>query len=360
MGRGRAEAAGRGVTLHTFASAAVADGVFPGAVWAVRRDGRTEFGAAGRETYCPDDPAMTVDTLFDLASVSKVVGTTTVAMRMEAAGTLDLDRPIARDLPEFGREGNAAITPRNLLRHDAGLIAFRPYHTLVKEKEEVWPAVCAEPLTYETGTKTVYSDLNMIALARLLEGLGGALLSDLVREALPGLDATMYRPLGWKGRIAPTEGVEPWRRRMRERRGETAVYGDDPFIRGEVHDPTATTLGGVAGHAGLFSTVTDLARFCDGLFKGAYGANWRGWVRRQGEASSRALGWDTASATGSSAGSRLGPAAFGHTGYTGTSVWMDPDDGRFAVLLTNRVHPTAANVKLLPWRARFHDLAFGS
>jgi CubicO group peptidase (beta-lactamase class C family) len=283
-------------------------------------------------------------------------------------GKLDLDQRVVEILPDFGEKGKESITVRNLLVHDSGLIAFRPYHRTLTQPEEVVKAVYAEGLQYATGTKSVYSDLNMIAMARILEVLSGKPLDQFLRERVFGplaLTDTIYNPHqrpDLVARCAPTETVEPWRRNLRKLRGTFlgAAYSqgnqDGHYIQAEVHDPTATVLGGAAGHAGLFSTVGDLCRFMTALTKGVLVKPEivETFTKRQSELSSRALGWDTKSEK-SSAGTLFGPRSFGHTGYTGTSVWYDPDRDLFAILLTNRVHPTSENTKIIAFRPKFHD-----
>lgn len=350
-------------------------GGFPGAAWAFGTRERVESGEAGRQTYCPESRAIDAHSVWDLASVSKVVATTTLAMRAYDAGKLDLDRPVATDFPRFGANGKERITPRNLLRHDAGLIAFRPYHRTHTDREAIYAAIDAEGLVYETGAKSVYSDLSMIVLARLLAHLDGRPSATMVREEIAGPLAMPFTGyFTQEGQtmeanvraedVVPTEIVEPWRTDLRRATygnlGASRRFGEAPdYIRAEVHDPTATALGGVAGHAGLFASRADLVAFTQNMllprpkiFSGEARAL---FTRRQEEKSTRALGWDTKSLTGSSAGARFGPRSFGHTGYTGTSVWIDPEAGRFAILLTNRVHPTSANTRLLAFRPTFHD-----
>jgi len=362
----------------------IRQGVFPGAAYAIAHRGRVTTRAMGRYTYCPDSPEVRTDTIWDLASVSKVLGTTTAAMILNEEGKLDVEAPVASVLPEFAQAGKDRITFRNLLVHDSGLIAFRPYHKKFTEPDDVVSAVYSEGLQYPTGSKMVYSDLNMIALAEAMERLSGlpldAFLQRRVLEPL-GLRDTGYArsvaaPSGIElpaldvSRCAPTENVEEWRANLHNRRrafrdgercrvaaGVTTKFPDAAFyIQGEVHDPTAMTLGGVAGHAGLFSTVHDVSALVMALLSGRVvrRETLENWTRRQSELSSRALGWDTKSAK-SSAGEKFGPRSFGHTGYTGTSVWVDPDRDLIAVLLANRVHPTSENTKIIAFRPRFHD-----
>ena len=168
-----------------------------------------------------------------------------------------------------------------------------------------------------------------------------------------------------RGECAPTEEIEPWRQELRIKRigkAEAArLFGDDPFaVQGEVHDPTATVLDGVAGHAGLFSTVGDLSLFLTAFMSGHHSLVksdvFQLFTTRQSAMSTRALGWDTKSPEGSSAGTTFGSKSFGHTGYTGTSIWCDPEGKKFSVLLTNRVYPSSENTKILAFRAKFNEL----
>lgn len=366
--------------IQTLVEEEIRLGGFPGAVWAYGTPGHVVTGHAGRQTYCPESRPDDTDSVFDMASVSKVVATTSLAMHLWDAKKLDLDRPVAADLPTFGANGKEAITPRNLLLHDAGLIAFRPYHRTYIRRDDVIAAIDAERLVYPTGTKSVYSDLSMIVLARLLERLDGRPFEVMVRKILCrplDMDTTGYFSVSGPTMIhppkladvIPTEIVEDWRRDLRRATygdlGSIRRFGEAPdYIHAEVHDPTATALGGVAGHAGLFSTVGDLVRFAENMLSPApkvFSPDARAlFTKRAGDLSTRALGWDTKSQTGSSAGGLFGPRSFGHTGYTGTSIWIDPEAKRFAILLTNRVHPTSANERLLPFRPLFHNAAWRS
>ena len=361
--------------LQKLVEDAIVDGAFPGAVFGIRFGDQVAVSAHGRYTYCPESPLIRPDTIWDLASVSKVVGTTTAAMILFEEGKLDLDAPVASVLPTFAQSGKGAITFRNLLVHDSGLIAFRPYHRSCTTPEEVHAKVDEEGLTYPTGTKMVYSDLNMIALSRSIERLSGKSLDLFLHDRV-------FRPLGMRdtgyfrsvrpavdpnpldpSRCAPTETAEPWRLELRRLRPDyrPKVTGErfpeqEVYIQGEVHDPTAMTLGGVAGHAGLFSTAPDLLTFIPALLEGKIVRRETvdRFTRKQGALSSRALGWDTPS-QGSSSGRHFGPRSFGHTGYTGTSTWVDPERNLAVVLLTNRVHPTSENTKLIRFRPIFHN-----
>ena len=252
---------------------AIAEGDFPGACYAFGKlGGNHSSGCRGRFTYCPESPETKPNTLWDLASVSKVVGTTTMAMLLLERGLLKLDQPVADVLSAF-RQKN--VTTRNLLVHDSGFIAFRPYQKTCASRDEVWDAICKEPLSYATGSKTVYSDLNMITLQVMLEHLAAQpmdlFLQRNVWEPLQMAD-TLYNPGIGNPRCAPTDAVEPWRMNLRTLR-KTQVNVADQFpdaahwIQGEVHDPNALVFGGVAGHAGLFSTTPDLTRFSHLMLK---------------------------------------------------------------------------------------------
>ena len=352
----------------------IADGVFPGACFAIGEGYDFQWRAVGNTTYAPDSRPVTLDTIWDLASVSKVMGTTTLAMREYEAGRLDLEKPVSHYLPRFGKPN---VTVKNLMRHDSGLIAFRPYHRTHTSRQTVIDAILDEGFTYETGAKMVYSDLNMILMQLILEQTSEQPFGQAARWVVQrlGCDEAFYIDRLQENsdpadvsRFAPTEGVEDWRKLLRELRGtyRTTTYSegnaDGKYIQGEVHDPTATVLGGVAGHAGLFATIGDVARFAGAMldFQAASKEVVQLFTSRQEEKSSRGLGWDTKSPTGSSAGSKFGPKSYGHTGYTGTSIWIDPEAGRFAALLTNRVHPTAENTKIIRFRPGFHDLAWDS
>ncbi|MCC7230880.1 MAG: beta-lactamase family protein [Fimbriimonadaceae bacterium] len=354
---------------------AIKSGIFPGAAYAVANKGKVVHRRAqGRHTYCPESPPTTEDTVWDLASVSKVVGTTTGAMVLHDEKKLDFHQPVSEILPEFAQNDKAKITLQNLLSHDSGLAAFHGYQLTCKRPEEVIAAIYADKLAYPTGTKTVYSDLGMITFGKLIEKLSGreftSFLNERVFQPLK-MSTSLYAPVDQiRAHCAPTEAVEPWRTELRNLRGtntdEVRALEKEPdgtsWIRGEVHDPNAAVLAGVAGHAGLFSTLDDLARFMAMLLKKGDGListpTVELFTRRQSDASSRALGWDTNFMHDASAGKLFSETSFGHTGYTGTSVWGDFENETFCILLTNRVHPTSANTKIIPFRTKFHDGVF--
>jgi CubicO group peptidase (beta-lactamase class C family) len=357
---------------------AINDGAFPGAAFAVHHKGRVRKRFFGRQTYCPESREIDESTLWDLASLTKVVATTSVAMILHDRGKLDIDRKLTEVIPEFLGDGKDKITFRDLLVHDAGLKPDIPYIERYFDQDSILEAIFAEPLEYETGTKMVYSDLSMILMAQAMQRITGETLDTFAQKHVFGpleMRQTRFSPAALDrrtgesmpdlcDRCAPTETLDPWRKKLRDRRftspEQIRLFGGSPaYIQAEVHDPTAAVLEGVAGHAGLFSTLDDLVRFVAGLTAGkvAKRATVAAWTKCQSSLSSRGLGWDTKSDP-SSAGTLFGDRSFGHTGYTGTSIWCDPENHVYAVLLTNRVHPTSDNDKIRAVRPAFHDAIF--
>jgi|CXWL01.1.fsa_nt_gi beta-glucosidase-like glycosyl hydrolase/CubicO group peptidase (beta-lactamase class C family) len=326
---------------------------FPGAVVAVgRQGGLVHLKAYGRRTYEPDAPAMTTDTLFDLASLTKVIATTTMAMMLVDEGRLDLDRPVRDYFSKFSGGAKDRIRVRDLLTHSSGIDWWAPLYKEARSMPEYLERILPMELKYEPGSKSVYTDLGVMMLGEILERSAGTDLNTFVKrrifEPLKMRD-TGYKPSeAMKARIAPTEVDNDWRKRL---------------IWGEVHDENAFGLGGVAPHAGLFGTAPDLARFATMLLNGGILENRRYIApatlkrfatRGTVAGSSRALGWDTPSEN-SSAGHLMSSMAFGHTGFTGTSLWMDPETGVFVILLTNRVHPTRENNQIREARPQIAD-----
>ncbi len=322
------------------------DSAFPGAVVAVGSRGRVVLLAAVGH-YGIDDPRpMTPETVFDLASLTKVIGLTTACMMLVQEGALDLDAPVQRYVPAFQGPGKDRVTIRHLLTHSSGLPAWRPLYTETTTRAMALALADTTPLAAEPGRVMVYSDVGAMVLMQAVEAITGERIDRVLARRLfepLGMTSTRYLPPPeWRDRIAPTERSQ-----------------DGTIIRGTVHDENAWRLGGVSGHAGLFSTAPDLARFATWLLAAWHrdSLHAREWTRRQGipPGSSRALGWDTPSEN-SSAGTKLGPNTFGHTGFTGTSMWIDPDRDLFIILLTNRVHPTRENGRIARVRPRVADL----
>jgi beta-glucosidase-like glycosyl hydrolase/CubicO group peptidase (beta-lactamase class C family) len=329
---------------------------FPGAAVAVGRAGViAKQEGYGHFTYEGVQP-VTDHSPFDLASLTKVVATTTAAMLLTEQGKLALDDRVASYLPEFGQKGKDQITIRQLLSHSAGLEGYRAYHQMdesMHSREAIIDSIMAEPLKYEPGTQSEYSDLGIITLYLMIEEITGEPFEDWTEQHIfepLRMDDTGFRPaLETDTTVVPTERDKYFRERL---------------IQGEVHDETAWLLGGVSGHAGLFSTADDLAHFAYMLANegNIYGKNFldAGTIEEfttpvQG---TRALGWDTKSPEGySTAGDLFSNQSFGHTGFTGTSLWIDPEADLFAILLTNRVYPTRKNEKIDEVRPAFADAA---
>jgi serine-type D-Ala-D-Ala carboxypeptidase len=315
----------------------VAEGTVPGIVVAVgRRGGTAAIIARGAAQLVPEREAMSTDTVFDLASVTKPVATATLAAQLIAEGALELHAPVSRYLSERAGDPEAAPTIAQLLEHTGGLPAWRPLYRDAATRDEMIAAVLAEPLVRPPGTEREYSCLGFIMLGVVIERVTGAGLDELVRERIAGPlamgDTRMAPPAAMACRAAATEVPE----------------GADAPLRGVVHDENARAMGGISGNAGLFSTASDLSRFArmmlsggelDGavllspaamgvLFardtSGPAGWNWRGWV---------------GAAPGGAVAEILSTSAFGHTGFTGTSLWADPTRDLFIVCLTNGVHP---------------------
>jgi beta-glucosidase-like glycosyl hydrolase/CubicO group peptidase (beta-lactamase class C family) len=335
---------------------AIVDSAFPGAVLLVAKDGEIIHERAfGNFTYDYSSREVTTNAIFDLASVSKVIGTTTAAMMLVDRGKLKLDEKVISYLPEFNNNGKENITIRNLLLHNSGLAAFKKYYDVYSTAEEVINDIMNLTPEQETGSKYVYSDLGMITLQQVIERISGQTLDNFLEENLfipLSMNSTMYNPPPeLKNNCMPTEFDDFWRMRQ---------------LQGEVHDERAYMLNGVAGHAGLFSTANDLAKFLQMILqKGSYqGRQYISpetielFTKKQSEQSSRGLGWDTKSPEGSSAGKYFDLSSYGHTGYTGTSVWSDPTKNLIVVLLTNRVYPTRNNNKLSKVRPLIHDAIY--
>ena len=312
-------------------------GAAPGAALAVGRYGRLVYlKGLGTTDYAAGAPAVDAATMYDLASLTKVVATTTAAMILEEEGKLDISRTVQSYLPEFNAPDKAAITVRMLLTHRGGLEAFAPLWKDTRGRADYLAKINARPLANPPGTKMVYSDWDFILMQDIIERITGTTLDAFVA-------AHVFNPLGMTStRFLPDTTDAALMRRIPPTEKDT-LRGQ---IHGTVHDPNAWALGGVSGHAGLFSTARDLAIFVQmlqngGSYKGAHlltAATITRWTAPQDPRSSRALGWDTPSDV-SSAGRYFSPRSFGHTGFTGTSIWVDPERGVFVVLLMNRVNP---------------------
>ncbi|MEP6733583.1 MAG: serine hydrolase [bacterium] len=323
--------------LDSIIRVAIAEGSAPGAAIAVGRYGRiVHLRGYGKLDYAAESPDVDVGSLYDLASLTKVVATTTIAMILEQEGKLDIERPVHLYLPEFDAPDKASITVRMLLTHSGGLEAGASLYLKYRGRADYIAQINARPLKYIPGTATVYSDWDMVIMQAVLERIAGTSLDQLTEQRvfLPlGMLSTLFNPdttnTALRHRIAPTAI-------------DTSRGG---LLQGTVHDGNAWAIGGVSGHAGLFSSARDLATFSQFLLNGGSYGDTRilapsavaRWTTRQSLLSSRALGWDTPTPN-SSSGRYFSARSFGHTGFTGTSIWIDPERSLFIVLLTNRVN----------------------
>lgn len=335
---------------------AVAARVTPGAVALVSRRGSIVAEVSvGRFDYDPGSPPVTASTPYDLASLTKVCATTPLILRLVADRRLQLDQPVQELLPEFSGGAKAAVTVRHLLAHCGGLPAYRRYFAedQLSGAQAILAAAMREPLRNEPGSTELYSDVGMMLLMACAERAGGAPFVELVqREVLDPLGMHGARFAAGAGAVpAPPTEHDPWRGRV---------------VRGEVHDENAAAMGGVSGHAGLFGTARDVARVGH-AFLGGGAAGWLPSAHvetarapaRIVTGSSRGLGWDTY-VEGASGSTSRPSGGFGHTGFTGTSIWCDPATDLCVVLLTNRVHPTRDGDGIAQLRRDIADLAAGA
>lgn len=348
-----AEVLRQGLATRAFPSVSVEVGSRENISW------REAFGSL---TYDADAAPADPHTIFDLASLTKVVCTTTLFMRAVDDGVLGVDDHVSQWIPEWRAADRAGVTLRDLLAHSSGLTAYLPFYRDLSGRAEFQAAIASSPLEYAPRTRALYSDLGFILLGFILEDARnrevsrwpGALdqaarLASQFHRVSTYLTAEPLQfspPRDWRSRTAPTE-ADPWRGRT---------------LQGEVHDENAWALGGVAGHAGLFGTAAAVGAFARALLHTVHGtgvlakpATARAFLQPTDVAgSSRALGWDTMRPT-SSCGTLMSSTAIGHTGFTGTSLWIDPERDLYVVLLTNRVHGGRDNVQIQQVRSRFHD-----
>ena len=329
---------------------AIAAHAFPAAVVEVGDATQPRWrDAFGRLTYDGGAPQADLDTIFDLASLTKVIATAPLVMRQIERGRLALDDRVATLLPGWQGDDRADVTLRDLLAHCSGLPAHRPLFRDHAGRAAFERAIVETSLEYAPRTRSIYSDLGFMLLGFILEDVAPLPAQfDAMRLQMGGIQELQFHPPAiWRSRLAPTS-VDPWRGRL---------------LVGEVEDENAAALGGAAAHAGLFGTagaVGACARHLLQVLAGRVGTfqadTLRTFITRRPDVpgSSRALGWDTMLPT-SSCGTRLSPRSFGHTGYTGTSLWIDPERGAYVVLLTNRVHPARGNDAIAAVRPALHD-----
>ncbi len=346
-------------------------GEIPGAVVRARAHADELFYEAvhGASVLSPERHEARAETRYDLASLTKVMATTPALMLLVGEGRLGLDQPVAELLPAFGERGKQDITARHLLTHSSGLRPWRAYHADLRERElrrgvtllgtpeareSILNRVLRSAPVHAPGEATVYGDLDVIALGALVEAAAGEPLDAFCRKRVfepLGMSETDFHSIpfrGARGGIAATEDC-PWR---------------DKVVWGEVHDPNAWAMGGVAGHAGLFGTVADVMRYAEAMLAADRGESplfsqelAREFFRRQEmtEGSDWALGWDTPTPGQSTSGQYFSRHSIGHTGFTGTSLWIDLERGWIVVLLSNRVHLVAKRSRF-ELRPRVHDL----
>jgi CubicO group peptidase (beta-lactamase class C family) len=331
---------------------AIAARAFPGASIAVTLSEKlVALQSFGRFTYESASPSIATDTIFDLASVTKVVATTTMAMLLYERGQLDLDLPVAGVLPEFASEDprRDTVTLHMLLTHSSGLPAYEKLFLQASSKESLLDRAFKVPLKYSPGIRAEYSDVGFILFGVALERIAGETIDSFCQREVfgsLGMAHTGFNPpADCKHEIPPTAEDRTFRKRI---------------IQGEVQDENASVLGGVAAHAGLFSTASDVAGFAQSMLRGGSPilrpeTITRFTTRERSPAgTSRALGWDTPSAP-SQSGRYFSTASFGHLGYTGTSLWIDPARQLSVTLLTNRTWPDCSKQEIKQVRPQFHD-----
>lgn len=337
--------------LDSVMAVGIAERAAPGGSIAVGRYGQQVLTRGyGRTDWTTEAPLVDDRTIYDLASLTKVVVTTTAAMILEEEGRLHLDRTVASYLPELDDSAKAPITVRMLLTHRGGLEAYAQLFSTLKGRDAYLEAINLRPLRYAPGERSVYSDWDLILLQLVIERITGESLDAFARRRITeplGMSDSYFNPdSSLCTRIAPTE--------LQTSTGK--------LIHGVVHDENARAIGGVSGHAGFFSSARDLSIFAQMMLNGGHYGSTRilrpttvaRWTSRQDADTSRALGWDTPSGR-SSAGRFFSPRSFGHTGFTGTSIWIDPVKDMYVVLLTNRVNPTRENTRVFRLRRDVAD-----
>jgi len=346
---------------------AIERGQVPGAVVLVGRRGAIVYArAAGRRAVEPKPEAITRDTVFDLASLTKPVATATAVMILVEEGRLRLADRVVRFLPELDNHGKGAITIEHLLRHRAGLIPDNPLVDYGQGPEAAWKRISELELIARPGERFRYSDVGFLILGKLVERASGRRLDEFARERVfdvLGMKDAHFRPVEPLHAGAAPPGVRVERVAPTERGAPAG-----PMLRGVVHDPRARALGGVAGHAGLFATADDLAIFARMTLSGGLGPDGRRLlsplaVRAMIDAAAtppgqrRGLGWDLETSYSTPRGALFGPNSFGHTGFTGTSIWIDPETETFVIILTSRLHPDGRAPSPTALRAEVATLA---
>ena len=332
--------------IDAIMNAAIARGTIPGGVVLIGHNGKVVYRKAyGMRSLEPVREAMTVDTIFDLASLTKCIATAPSVMKLVQEGKVRLNDPVAAYLPEFEKNGKRDITVRELLTHFSGLAEDLDLKTAWKGRDAAYQMVMEQKPVIPPGSRFLYSDINFETLGFLVEKVSGMSLDEYAEKnifvPLKMNNTRFLPPAAWIPRIAPTEYDE-----------------SHHMLRGVVHDPTARRMGGVAGHAGVFSTADDLAKYAQELLSGFHVLTpltvEKMTTPQQPPTSTtlRGLGWDIDSPYSSARGEFFPAGSFGHTGFTGTSIWIDPVTQSYVILLTNAVHPRGHNSAIVPLRAR--------
>ena len=360
--------------ITTFLKSRIEAGDFPSAVYAVAENRDVVFAdAVGNASREPESHPATLETIYDLASLTKPLMTGLLCAQMIEKAAFSLDETVSKYLSEFGRADKRNITIRNLLTHTSGLPAWRPLYLLTPNRDEALAAIADQTLDHPPGERVIYSDLGFIVLGFLLQRIASCTLSDLAKQGIfepLKLERTLFNPgAAMRTGIAACENGNAYEREMCERDFSQNIYAGwrNEIIWGEVHDGNAHFLGGVAGHAGLFSDLTDTLRLANqfvGSSSELLSSQTCELFRQnmtEGLNEARSFGWQLAATKDSTAGMSLPSDAFGHTGFTGTSCWIDAGHERVFVLLTNRTHARKlpfANINAI--RREFHALAVRS
>jgi CubicO group peptidase (beta-lactamase class C family) len=354
----------QGKRIADFIEKGAEEGVYPGAVLLIALGGEMDFfRATGYLSLIPEYVPMKKDTIFDLASLTKVLATTLAVMRLVDQERVGLDRPIS-EIIQSPLKDKGGLTLRLILNHSAGLAAWKPFYMdlvkveVNKRKDLLRRLIIDEPLAYRPGEACIYSDLGFMLLEWIIEKASGMQLD-------PFMKIDFYRPLSLKRTFLSKGSIPP-----QFKKEEIAASEDCPWrkriIQGEVHDENAYALGGHSGHSGLFGDAKDILSIID-MLRGHYRGERhdyfkpeivREFFRRQDivKGSSWALGWDTPSAIDSSSGEYFSPRSLGHLAFTGSSLWMDLDRDIAVVFLTNRIHPTRDNQRIKAFRPALHNL----
>lgn len=353
--------------IDDFLRAEIAVGTFPSAVYLVGDSRSVRWqGAHGHAVTVPARIAASRSTMYDIASLTKPLITTPIALRVLAANGIAIETPVSRHVEHLRGTDKEAITFEQLLTHSSGLEAWWPLYASGDDSDSYLAAIVARPLSYPGGTRVVYSDLGFILLHIAIERIAGLPAREMAHEILLGplaLRGATFDPSPWrKGSIAATEWGQRIERRMAAEKGVMFKGFRDYLLWGEVNDGNAWGMGGYAGHAGLFATVDDIYTLGRSwidrrerlLSNDAIGRGTRNYTA--GLEENRGLGWQLRTLTGTAISAPFGERAFGHTGFTGTSVWIDPDRDLIAILLTNRIHPTAGSVGMQAARREFHRI----